>query len=91
MLALESMLIGQHASVHIESISKHEEKFIKFYGSSPHRCKLWKLFKGGLSLQVYKVVVNSGSKSWFIFRRYNEFHTLYEKVSSTYYFSIQFY
>lgn len=29
---------------------------------------------------VYKVVVNSGTKSWFIFRRYNEFHTLYEKV-----------
>ncbi|XP_053393801.1 serine/threonine-protein kinase Sgk3-like isoform X2 [Mercenaria mercenaria] len=29
---------------------------------------------------VYKVVVNSGTKSWFIFRRYNEFHTLFEKV-----------
>ncbi|XP_071965259.1 serine/threonine-protein kinase Sgk3-like [Antedon mediterranea] len=27
---------------------------------------------------VYKVVVVTGSKTWFIFRRYNEFHKLYE-------------
>lgn len=33
-----------------------------------------------LPQQVYKVVVNSGGKSWFIFRRYNEFHALHEKV-----------
>ncbi|XP_070194139.1 serine/threonine-protein kinase Sgk1-like [Littorina saxatilis] len=32
-----------------------------------------------LPQQVYKVVVNSGGKSWFIFRRYNEFHALHEK------------
>ncbi|XP_050403575.1 serine/threonine-protein kinase Sgk1 isoform X2 [Patella vulgata] len=29
---------------------------------------------------VYKVVVNAEGKSWFIFRRYNEFHTLHEKI-----------
>lgn len=29
---------------------------------------------------VYKVVVNSDGKSWFIFRRYNEFHALHEKI-----------
>ncbi|GFO10847.1 serine/threonine-protein kinase sgk3 [Plakobranchus ocellatus] len=29
---------------------------------------------------VYKVMVNSEGRSWFIFRRYNEFHTLYEKI-----------
>ncbi|GAB1610044.1 serine/threonine-protein kinase Sgk1-like isoform X4 [Argonauta hians] len=29
---------------------------------------------------VYKVVVNSAGRTWFIFRRYNEFHSLYEKV-----------
>ncbi|XP_062589666.1 serine/threonine-protein kinase Sgk1-like isoform X2 [Saccostrea cucullata] len=29
---------------------------------------------------VYKVVVNFGDFSWFIFRRYNEFHSLYEKL-----------
>ena len=34
-----------------------------------------------LPQQVYKVVVNSGGNSWFIFRRYNEFHALHEKVS----------
>ncbi|XP_064604246.1 serine/threonine-protein kinase Sgk3-like isoform X2 [Liolophura sinensis] len=33
---------------------------------------------------VYKVVVNSGDKDWFIFRRYNEFHSLYEKVKKLY-------
>ena len=33
------------------------------------------------AIQVYKVVVNAGEHSWFIFRRYNEFHSLYDKVS----------
>ncbi|KAK7488519.1 hypothetical protein BaRGS_00020304 [Batillaria attramentaria] len=33
-----------------------------------------------LPQQVYKVVVNSDGKSWFIFRRYNEFHALHEKT-----------
>ncbi|CAG5116668.1 unnamed protein product, partial [Candidula unifasciata] len=28
---------------------------------------------------VYKVIVNCDGRSWFIFRRYNEFHALYEK------------
>ncbi|XP_030839070.1 serine/threonine-protein kinase Sgk3-like [Strongylocentrotus purpuratus] len=27
---------------------------------------------------VYKVVVVAAGKTWFIFRRYNEFHKLYE-------------
>ncbi|XP_063238015.1 serine/threonine-protein kinase Sgk1-like isoform X3 [Bacillus rossius redtenbacheri] len=29
---------------------------------------------------VYKVVVNSDSQSWFVFRRYNEFYRLYESL-----------
>ncbi|XP_041358653.1 serine/threonine-protein kinase Sgk1-like isoform X2 [Gigantopelta aegis] len=33
---------------------------------------------------VYKVVVNADGKSWFIFRRYNEFHTLFEKIKRIY-------
>ncbi|XP_074642748.1 serine/threonine-protein kinase Sgk1-like [Tubulanus polymorphus] len=33
---------------------------------------------------VYKVVVCSGGKTWFIFRRYNEFHHLYEKLKRKY-------
>lgn len=63
----------------VEHVTKHEEKMLKFYGAC-RRSRIWKLFKGGLSLQVYKVVVNQGPNSWFIFRRYNEFHTLFEKV-----------
>ena len=35
-------------------------------------------------LQVYKLVVQVGNKTWFLFRRYNEFHTLYEKVMFEY-------
>ncbi|XP_071119571.1 serine/threonine-protein kinase Sgk1-like [Haliotis cracherodii] len=33
---------------------------------------------------VYKVVVNANEESWFIFRRYNEFHSLYEKIRRLY-------
>ncbi|XP_059149488.1 serine/threonine-protein kinase Sgk1-like isoform X2 [Physella acuta] len=33
---------------------------------------------------VYKVIVNCEGRSWFIFRRYNEFHTLYEKIKKLY-------
>jgi len=29
---------------------------------------------------VYKVVVTAEGRTWFIFRRYNEFHSLYEKM-----------
>lgn len=29
---------------------------------------------------VYKVVVHSGTSSWFVFRRYAEFHKLYESL-----------
>lgn len=39
------------------------------------------IIKYVLPLQVYKVVVNADNKSWFIFRRYNEFYQLHEKVS----------
>ena len=38
------------------------------------------IIKYVLPLQVYKVVINTENKSWFIFRRYNEFHQLHEKV-----------
>ncbi|XP_052088416.1 serine/threonine-protein kinase Sgk1-like isoform X2 [Mytilus californianus] len=33
---------------------------------------------------VYKVVVNADNKSWFIFRRYNEFYQLHEKIKKLY-------
>lgn len=33
---------------------------------------------------VYKLVVQVGCKTWFIFRRYNEFHGLYEKLKKKY-------
>ncbi|EDV23199.1 uncharacterized protein TRIADDRAFT_27989, partial [Trichoplax adhaerens] len=33
---------------------------------------------------VYKVVVNYGGRTYFIFRRYNEFHHLYEKLKKKY-------
>ena len=42
------------------------------------------IIKYVLPLQVYKVAVNVDNKSWFIFRRYNEFHQLHEKVSITF-------
>ena len=32
--------------------------------------------------QVYKVLVQVPGKSWFIFRRYNEFNTLHDKVTT---------
>jgi len=68
----------------IEHLSKHEEKLLKVHGSARSRGRIWRLFHGRLSLQVYKVVVNNGARSWFIFRRYNEFHTLFEKVGNIY-------
>ena len=58
------------------SVNK-EDKDVK---KKLHGHSVWKALKGVFSLQVYKVVVNNGTKSWFIFRRYNEFHSLYEKV-----------
>ncbi|XP_064625449.1 serine/threonine-protein kinase Sgk1-like [Lineus longissimus] len=33
---------------------------------------------------VYKVVVQQFGKAWFIFRRYNEFHVLYDKLKKTF-------
>ncbi|CAH1788131.1 unnamed protein product [Owenia fusiformis] len=33
---------------------------------------------------VYKVVVTHAGKSWFIFRRYNEFHSVYEKLKKAF-------
>lgn len=41
---------------------------------------LWNILTSLFHVQVYKVVVNSAGRTWFIFRRYNEFHSLYEKV-----------
>lgn len=40
------------------------------------------IIKYVIPLQVYKVVINADNKSWFIFRRYNEFHSLHEKVGT---------
>ncbi|CAG2219522.1 SGK3 [Mytilus edulis] len=42
------------------------------------------IIKYVLPLQVYKVVVNADNKSWFIFRRYNEFYQLHEKIKKLY-------
>jgi len=75
-------------STQIHSLSKNEEKQLKCAGFKQTKSVIWKIFRGGVSLQVYKVVVNNGSKSWFIFRRYNEFHTLFEKVGILFYFSL---
>lgn len=33
---------------------------------------------------VYKVCVSRGDHAWFIFRRYNEFHQLYDKLKKTF-------
>ena len=66
-----------------ETLTKVELKDVKkkLHSSvGKHGGGVWKALKGVFSLQVYKVVVNNGTKSWFIFRRYNEFHSLYEKV-----------
>ncbi|XP_059149487.1 serine/threonine-protein kinase Sgk1-like isoform X1 [Physella acuta] len=43
-----------------------------------------KLINKIITPQVYKVIVNCEGRSWFIFRRYNEFHTLYEKIKKLY-------
>lgn len=78
-------------STQIHSVSKHEERVLRLSGySKRNKNVFWKIFTGGLSLQVYKVVVNNGSKSWFIFRRYNEFHTLFEKVRYFVVLSLQY-
>ena len=50
--------------------------------SKRKKSNFWGIMKYVFPLQVYKVMVNNGTKSWFIFRRYNEFHTLHEKVST---------
>ena len=67
----------KHESHSAHKEDKHEKDHVK---KRLHGHSVWKALKGVFSLQVYKVVVNNGTKSWFIFRRYNEFHSLYEKV-----------
>ena len=71
--------------VELNLVHKDDKDVKKKLQSSVGKHSVWKVLKGVFSLQVYKVVVNNGTKSWFIFRRYNEFHSLYEKVS--YFFS----
>ncbi|XP_060069915.1 serine/threonine-protein kinase Sgk1-like [Ylistrum balloti] len=44
----------------------------------------WNVMKQLFSLQVYKVLVRNGDKSWFLFRRYNEFYGLHEKIKKLY-------
>lgn len=41
--------------------------------------EIWDIEKGS-KYTVYKVVVHAGSTSWFIFRRYAEFHKLFESL-----------
>lgn len=66
--------------VELNLVLKDDKDVKKKLQSSVGKHSVWKVLKGVFSLQVYKVVVNNGTKSWFIFRRYNEFHSLYEKV-----------
>ncbi|XP_047125649.1 serine/threonine-protein kinase Sgk1 isoform X1 [Hydra vulgaris] len=40
--------------------------------------------KSSKKFTVYKVLVKTPEKSYFIFRRYNEFHTLYDKLKKIY-------
>ena len=36
--------------------------------------------KRKIHFKVYKVAVEANGRKWFVLRRYNEFHTLYDKV-----------
>ena len=39
--------------------------------------------------QVYKVAVETNGRKWFVLRRYNEFHTLYDKVLLNVFFQLK--
>lgn len=74
--------MSENLSVSLEAITDHSKKIVKYKRLSFVQSNLLSLMKSVFPLQVYKVVVNFGEESWFIFRRYNEFHSLHEKVSS---------
>lgn len=57
------------------------KKIVKYKRLSFVQFNLLSLMKLVFFFQVYKVVVNFGEEFWFIFRRYNEFYSFYEKVS----------
>lgn len=78
--------MSENLSVSLEAITDHSKKIVKYKRLSFVQSNLLSLMKSVFPLQVYKVVVNFGEESWFIFRRYNEFHSLHEKVSSFIYF-----
>lgn len=40
--------------------------------------------KNSKKYTVYKVAVETNGRKWFVLRRYNEFHTLYDKVKKVY-------
>jgi hypothetical protein len=73
--------MSESFSVTLEAITDHSKKAAKSKRLSFVHNNLLSLMKSVFPLQVYKVVVNFGDQSWFIFRRYNEFHSLHEKVS----------
>lgn len=75
--------MSENLSVSLEAITDHSKKIVKYKRLSFVQSNLLSLMKSVFPLQVYKVVVNFGEESWFIFRRYNEFHSLHEKVSKS--------
>lgn len=78
--------MSENLSVSLEAITDHSKKIVKYKRLSFVQSNLLSLMKSVFPLQVYKVVVNFGEESWFIFRRYNEFHSLHEKVSKSFIF-----
>ena len=79
--------MSENLTVTLEAITDHSKKIVKSKRLSFVQSNLLSLMKSVFPLQVYKVVVNFGDHSWFIFRRYNEFHSLHEKVSTVYFLS----
>lgn len=66
---------------HLSEQSTDKKGLQKMENFKKSRSGLWKVMKHIFSLQVYKVLIRNGDKCWFLFRRYNEFYGLHEKVS----------
>ena len=64
------------------------EKVFRNYGILPGNggqllhCLVYFVFTSCLGcVQVYKVLIKTEAQTWFVFRRYNEFHALQADVS----------
>lgn len=76
------MDVNGNIEISLELMPSKTEKEDKKTKKLRRRSSLWNTLTQNLfTLQVYKVLVRSGDKNWFIFRRYNEFYNLHEKVS----------